>query len=270
VCRQVSADTKCFCRPGFFAQGEAHHSTLCVRKSEIVKAYMVATEVVGRCVDASKDKNFCPSSMSHPYYGCNAKYGYQNMASLCQASCGKYCAQHSCKPAYASKYCVPIKDGNCQDTTAVDFACPHHEVGLAVPRTCDDVSTDLDDQCAAAFTQWWGKCGAKLRLAPALHTEYQGFYTKCKSVACRKCARHGGKCKAGKGHRRLEGKGSRRRMQSEVTCWCPRGYDSRTLCATKISDQPGGGGGSSQVRHRVMHTCASIHAQPRCVRARCM
>jgi hypothetical protein len=290
-CQQVGANAKCFCRSGFYAQGEAHHATLCVRKSEIVKAYMVATEVVGRCVDASKDKHLCKTYVAHPSFGCNAKFGWQNMASNCRASCGKYCDMHSCEPEYADMYCRIHKNGNCDDTTAIDFACSHHELGRSVPKTCDDASTDLDDQCATVFTNWWKLCQHAVPSRTALARELQGFNDMCQahishkpytrppspppalggctykgasnynpratvddsscrftagshcptpqSVACQMCARHGGKCKPGKGHRRLKGKNGRRQLQSDVTCTCPKGYDSRTLCATKTSDQHG-------------------------------
>jgi hypothetical protein len=263
---------KCMCDPGYYAEGKAGHATLCVP---------LYREVEGKCSDSAPDKRMCaPMSLGHPFYGCAAATGYSNMKSYCQASCGRYCASHNCKAAggvdYADFYCMEkggVTSLTCQDTTAIDVACPHHKAGSAVPAICNDPRTRRDDQCAAVFSKWWEQCNAQLAITGALRDELQGFYRNCKGGsqyvkppppvrgctykdapnfnpratvddrscrypkpkwACQVCAHNGGKCKAGTGHRRLEGKDGRRKLQSGVRCWCPKGYNSTTLCATKL------------------------------------
>eukprot|EP01047_Picozoa_sp_COSAG01_P022014 COSAG01_NODE_1295_length_10874_cov_10.154710_2_plen_490_part_00 len=229
--------TKCVCRKGFYAQGQTGHATLCVSRAAQERYMSSGMEVVGQCVDASKDKHLCSTYLSHPSFGCNAKYGWQNMASNCQASCGKYCApKGKCKPIFKDKYCVPIKDGNCMDTTAIDYACPHHKVGAAVPDICDTPHDPRDDQCAATFTRWWAKCGSKLKgISSALRKEFNSFNTKCIASVCQRCVRNGGKCTAAEGggrHRLLQqGAGS-------AKCLCKKGYDPRTLCAKTLAPPP--------------------------------
>ena len=227
--------TECHCRPGLYAHGEPGHATLCVSATDVRLRYMAGTKVAGGCVDAKAHSAECTQDLAHPRYGCNSPGGWQHMASNCQASCGEYCVTHTCKKVYREKYCVPAKD-DCQDTTAVDFACPHHKLGAVLPKSCDDLTTKRDDQCARTFIRWWGKCSGKgLQLCPGLshqqcasrRKQYQNFAAKCTSSARQRCAANGGKWMF-----------HRRRLQyggSADMCQCPKkGFDLRTLCATLL------------------------------------
>jgi hypothetical protein len=302
------ATGKCRCRDGFHAEGEYNHATLCVRQVPESEH----KDVVGKCADT--DPKFCTARyLSDPQFGCASATGHLIMKDKCRAACGQYCAAHGCKgngDDYTKFYCRPAGEGNCQDTTAIVYACPRHSVGQVVPKTCNNPRDNRDDNCPKVFTGWFQRCASKLALGGAVKAELQRFNQMCQaslqhktvipapapvggctykaasnfnsratvddrscrftggchcpappppcpactSIACQTCANHGGKCKAGKGrHRRLEREGKRQLQSQEVTCFCPKGYDSRTLCATKTSDQHGCGGGSSQVRIHQIH-----------------
>ena len=120
-------------------------------------------------------------------FGCGTISGYANMAAYCRASCGAYCAAHGCKSKsgktdYATHYCVASgSTGSCFDTTAVDYACPHHSLGKHVPSTCNDARSANDDACARTFTGYWKRCRATLtsHVSHALVAELAAFNRKC-------------------------------------------------------------------------------------------
>ena len=124
--------------------------------------------------------------LSSPF-GCGTISGYANMAAYCRASCGAYCAAHGCKSKsgktdYATHYCVASgSTGSCFDTTAVDYACPHHSLGKHVPSTCNDARSANDDACARTFTGYWKRCRATLtsHVSHALVAELASFNHKC-------------------------------------------------------------------------------------------
>jgi hypothetical protein len=184
---QAASQAECRCDAGFVAQGEAGHATLCAPPES-------GTRVVGRCVDAAQDPRECaPAELSNVFHGCASARGYANMASVCRASCGKYCEKQNCHAKdmsvdYGSFYCLEAKKLDCKDTTAFDYACPHHSIGQAVPSSCDDSSTARDDQCASEYTRWWEQCGINgkihttLGITGQLEQQLTGFYQKCKAI----------------------------------------------------------------------------------------
>eukprot|EP01052_Picozoa_sp_SAG31_P040412 SAG31_NODE_5844_length_2300_cov_7.761926_1_plen_378_part_10 len=224
----------CFCDQGYIAEGVAGHATLCV-----VPAHQ--TKVVGRCIDAAEDPEECAADyLADRFHGCGAKRGYSNMASVCRASCGAYCADPSnnCISAdgtvdYAQFYCIAVEEGNCEDTTAIDYACPHHTIGSVVPAVCDDIRTDRDDGCAEEFTRWWDRCNSTLSgIPPATMAQLTGFYAQCRNViaaelAADPCASepclNGGVCSNGDSGA-ADGSGHRLLQINGYTCSCAVGF----------------------------------------------
>jgi hypothetical protein len=247
----------CFCDQGYNAEGVAGHATLCV-----VPAHQ--TKVVGRCIDAAEDPEECDQErLADRFNGCGAKRGYSNMASVCRASCGAYCADPSniCISTdgtvdYAQFYCISVEEGNCQDTTAIDYACPHHSIGSVVPAVCDDVRTDRDDGCAEEFMRWWDRCKSTLTGIPkATMKQLTGFYAQCQdtitaAVAADPCSSgpclNGGMCSNGdddtddgSGHRILQD-------DALYACSCTSGF-AGSIC--------GGGGGTTPPPPATSGTC---------------
>eukprot|EP01049_Picozoa_sp_SAG25_P005737 SAG25_NODE_401_length_8480_cov_3.553275_6_plen_968_part_00 len=182
-------DGKCKCLPGYRANGVIGKETACVSLSRESSFQVVAS----KCVDA--DKIYCgATTLAHPLFGCATRAGYTTMLSYCQASCGAFCRSKSGKCIdsksgvdYSSKYCIPITGKNsCIDMTAVDHACPHHNIGRLVPATCDSPSSSRDDTCSAVFTEWWQRCGANGKvqsisgMTKSIADELQIFEAKCK------------------------------------------------------------------------------------------
>jgi hypothetical protein len=180
---------KCLCKAGFHAEGEAGHATLCVPQIPESKY----KEVVSKCVDADQSGKVCTKAyMSNSQFGCASAMGHTLMKDKCQASCGKYCQENGCKgngADYAIFYCVPSGKGDCKDTNAIDYACPHHQFGKSVPSMCNDPVTDRDDQCATVFTQWYYRCGAEITkgLPAKIKAELVDFAQLCRAALPLQC-----------------------------------------------------------------------------------
>ena len=71
----------------------------------------------------------------------------------------------------------------CSDYSAINSACPVHEVGRLIPSKCDDLKTNLDDSCRDVYTEWYGRCFASEQrsLPVVLQTQLTTFYKLCNS-----------------------------------------------------------------------------------------
>jgi hypothetical protein len=182
-------DGQCYCDSGYRAEGESGSETICVSVT-IENSFKI---VASQCTNA--DSNYCgPSRLADTLFGCGSRVGYATMATYCQASCGSYCAlnygncvESSSGVDYGENFCVPITGtSNCMDTTAIDYACPHHTFGNVVPLSCNNPRSHRDDQCANVYTQWYTLCNSTtpLRNLPQpMKTQLADFYQKCKVYA---------------------------------------------------------------------------------------
>eukprot|EP01048_Picozoa_sp_COSAG05_P014711 COSAG05_NODE_1692_length_4267_cov_7.040770_2_plen_453_part_00 len=147
-CKMKNGQPRCFCKPDPFgpfphkrvAEGPAGHATLCVLPH-------MDTEVVSRCINAAPNPAECAHSrLSDAFAGCASTGGYSRMSSVCASACGEYCKKKKKKDKrlglpiqgclskdgmtdYATFYCEEAGLGRCDDTTAIDYACPHHTIG---------------------------------------------------------------------------------------------------------------------------------------------
>ena len=113
-------------------------------------------------------------------------------------------------------------------TAAINAQC----CGADDAECAGGLPSSCDAGCAATFLPFWAACGSVMQGA----ADYSSVVALCEAQLA------------------VE-------QSSAYQCSCAKGWRG-SHCADKD------GGGSSQVRHRVMHTCASIHAPPRFVRAR--
>eukprot|EP01047_Picozoa_sp_COSAG01_P047107 COSAG01_NODE_4471_length_4996_cov_2.220339_3_plen_353_part_00 len=86
-------------------------------------------------------------------------------------------------------YCLPITGkGSCRDTTRIDYACPHHDLGTFVPSTCDDPRSNRDDTCAAVYVDWYAQCAANVKgISASVAAQLKTFNGKCNKVLKRVC-----------------------------------------------------------------------------------
>jgi hypothetical protein len=113
-------------------------------------------------------------------------------------------------------------------TAGINIQC----CGVDDAQCADGLPTSCDAGCAAVFLPFWDSCGSAMQGA----ADYSSVVALCEAQLA------------------VE-------QSSAYQCSCAKGWRG-SHCADKD------GGGSSEVRHRVMHTCASIHAPPHFVRAR--
>eukprot|EP01048_Picozoa_sp_COSAG05_P024521 COSAG05_NODE_5804_length_1084_cov_1.406091_1_plen_275_part_10 len=143
---------QCLCDKPYVAQG----TTLCALPRK-------GRQVASMCTNGDPDPGACSLRVLRGERGCASGNGYDDMRSKCRAACGAFCQKNNCKSKngavdYADYYCTPTRANDCFDTSALDYACPHHNLGQIIPDKCNDLTSNSDDTCGNVFTAWYNRC----------------------------------------------------------------------------------------------------------------